>query len=106
MPKRFIATEHAAEKGLANTTPAAGASLVADWVKEIEKVDAPGAKGLHTDLVQLEKELKKDQPDAGHIKKLLTKMGPETVKLAGKCEDPKVGEKVRSLGEMLSHSGG
>ena len=65
----------------------------------------PGVKGLHTDLIQLEKDLRKDQPDAGHIKKLLAKVGPETVKLAGKCEDPKVAEKVRSLGAMLSRSG-
>ena len=105
MPKRFAATEKAAEKGFANTTPAAGAKLVTEWVKELASVDAPGAKDLHGELQQLEKELSKDKPDVSHVKKILAKIGPETTKLADKCDDAAVGEKVRALGEALSHSG-
>ena len=106
MPKRFAPVEHAIEKGLSTTSPSAGASLVSDWAKELEGLQAPGAKALHGELVQLEKELKKDEPDSKAITKLLQKIGPETVKLADKCEDAKLGEKVRSLGEALSHAGG
>ena len=104
MPKRFAATENAAEKGFASITPEAGAKLVADWVKELAGLDAPGAKGLHGELQQLEKELSSDEPDAAHVKRIMAKIGPETTKLAEKCEDAAVAQKVRSLGEALTSS--
>ena len=34
MPKRFAATEAAAEKGLENTSPKSGAKLVGEWAAE------------------------------------------------------------------------
>jgi hypothetical protein len=105
MPKRFAATEGAIEKGLAQTSPKNGAKLVAEWADELEKADLPGSKGLHGDLVRLQQELEKDEPNGERITKILGKLGPATTKLAGKAEDEKVGEKVRSLGEALSASG-
>jgi len=105
MPKRFAATENAIEKGLAETTPKTGAKLVADWATELEKVDLPGAKGLHGDLARLQKELEKDELDGDKVAKILGKLGPATTKLADRCDDEKVAEKVRSLGEALSASG-
>ncbi len=103
MPQRFTATENAIEKGLDKTPPKAGAKLVEEWVKALETVEATGAKGLHTDLAALEKELKKDEPNGAHIQTLMGKIGPATVKISEKCDDPKIAEKVRSLGEALSH---
>lgn len=105
MPKRFAATEAAAEKGLAHTSPKNGAKLVGEWVAELEKTDLPGAKGLHNDLQRLQKELEKDEPNGDRVSKILGKLGPATTKLADKAEDEKVGEKVRSLGEALTASG-
>ncbi len=105
MPKRFAATETAIEKGLANTTPTSGAKLVAAWAEELEKTDLPGAKGLHGDLLRLQKELEKDAPDGDRVTKILGKLGPATTRLADRAEDEKVGEKVRSLGEALSGAG-
>lgn len=105
MPKRFAATEAAAEKGLATITPSAGAKLVGDWVTELEKTDLPGAKGLHGDLLRLQKELEKDEPNGDRVTKILGKLGPATSKLADRADDEKVAEKVRSLGEALSGSG-
>ncbi len=104
MPQRFAATENAIEKGLDKATPKAGAKLVEDWIKELESVEAAGVKGLHGDLVALEKELTKDEPNGDHIQKLLGKIGPSTVKLADKIDDAKVAGKVRSLGEALVSS--
>ncbi len=104
MPQRFAATENAIEKGLDKATPQAGAKLVEEWVKALESVEVTGVKGLHTDLVALEKELTKAEPNGEHIQKLLGKIGPSTVKLADKVDDAKVAEKVRSLGEALSKS--
>ena len=105
MPKRFAATEGAIEKGLANSSPKNGAKLVSDWAVELEKSDLPGSKGLHGDLVRLQKELEKDEPNGDRVTKILGKLGPATLKLADKAEDEEVGEKVRSLGEALSASG-
>lgn len=105
MPKRFAATEGAVEKGLENTSPKAGAKLVHEWAAELDKTDVSGAKGLKGDLEKLAKELEKDEPNSSTITKLLGKLGPATAKLADKCEDEKVGEQVRSLGEALQSSG-
>lgn len=101
MPKRFAAVEHAAEKGFENTTPAAGAKLVGDWTKEVGALDLAGAKGLHGELVHLERELGSNAPDEQRIKALLGKISEATVKLANKCDDEKVAAKVRSLGDAL-----
>ena len=105
MPQRFATTEKAIEKGLSHTSPKSGAKLVQEWSAELEKTDVAGAKGLHGDLDRLAKELDKDEPDADRITKLLGKLGPATVKLADKAEDPKVAEKVRHLGQALVDNG-
>ena len=102
MPKRFAPVEHAAGQGLDKTNPAAGAKLVSDWIGEVEALSLAGAKGLHGDMVQLERELSAGSPNAERIRRLLGKIGPATTKLAGKCEDEKTAEKVRSLGEALT----
>ena len=105
MPKRFAATENAIEKGLEETSPKAGAKLARDWLTELENVDLPGAKGVHGDLERLAKELEADEPDGDKIVRLLGKLGPATQKLADRCEDDKVAEKVRNLGDALATSG-
>ena len=105
MPQRFAQTEKAIEGGLEKTSPKNGAKLVHDWSAELEKVDVPGAKGVHADLDRLAKELEKDEADPAKITKILGKLGPATVKLADKCEDEKVAEKVRHLGQALVDSG-
>ncbi len=105
MPKRFIATENAIEKGLDQASPKQGAKLVHDWSAELEKIDLPGAKGVHGDLDRLTKELEKDEPDTAKVQKILCKLGPATVKLADRCDDEKVAEKVRELGAALNEHG-
>ena len=105
MPKRFAATEGAIEKGLESTSPKAGAKLAHEWAAELEKTDGAGAKGVHGDLGRLAKELEKDEPKSETIQKILGKLGPATLKLADKCEDEKVAEKVRALGEALQGHG-
>lgn len=105
MPKRFTATENAIEKGLENTSPKQGAKLVREWLGEVENLDMPGAKGLRGDLEKLATELEKDEADPKKVERLLGKLGPATVKLADRCEDEKVGEKVRDLGQALIDSG-
>lgn len=105
MPKRFAATEGAIEKGLENTSPKSGAKLAHEWAAALAETDVTGAKGLHGDLEKLAKELEKDEPNQATVTKLLGKLGPATVKLADKCEDEKVAEKVRHLGQALQSSG-
>ena len=105
MPQRFASTEKAIEKGLSHTSPKSGAKLVHEWVAELEKTEFAGAKGLHNDLDRLAKELDKDEPNTDRITKLLGKLGPATVKLADKADDPKIAEKVRHLGQALVEHG-
>ncbi len=105
MPKRFAATEGAIEKGLENTSPKSGAKLAHEWAAALADTTVTGAKGLHADLERLAKELEKDEPNQATVTKLLGKLGPATLKLADKCEDEKVGEKVRHLGQALQSSG-
>jgi hypothetical protein len=60
---------------------------------------------VHGDLERLAKELEADEPDGDKIVRLLGKLGPATQKLADRCEDDKVAEKVRNLGDALATSG-
>ncbi|WP_375427355.1 hypothetical protein [uncultured Sphingomonas sp.] len=105
MPKRFAATEGAIEKGLENATPKSGAKLAHEWAAALEETEVTGAKGVRGDLEKLAKELEKEEPNQASVTKLLGKLGPATVKLADKCEDEKVAEKVRHLGQALQSSG-
>ncbi|MBX9815506.1 MAG: hypothetical protein K2X76_12455 [Sphingomonas sp.] len=105
MAKRFTATENAIEKGLENTSPKQGAKLVREWLSEVENLDLPGAKGLRGDLDKLATELEKDEANPEKVEKLLGKLGPATVKLADRCDDEKVADKVSALGQALIDSG-
>ncbi len=105
MPARFTATNNAIEKGLENATPKAASGLIDGWLTEVEKNEFTGSKGLHGDLEKLKKELDKDEPNGEAIGKLVHKLGAATTKSADKCDNEKVAEQLRSLGEALTKSG-
>lgn len=105
MPARFTATNNAIEKGLENATPKAAIGLIDGWATEVEKTEFTGSKGLHGDLEKLKKELERDEPNGDAISKLVGKLGAATTKSADKCDDEKVAEQLRSLGEALTSSG-
>lgn len=102
---RYAATLNAVEKGLENVTPAAGVTLLDDWIEQLNGVDKPGVKALAGDLDRLKKELGKgDGANADAIHKLLGKLGEATVKAADAADGVNP-DKLRQLGEALQSVG-
>ena len=100
MPQ-FDATIKHIQQGLKGFTVAAAVKNIEGWEATLEKVEAPGVKGIIRDLESLKKHLHADPIDGAAIKKLVVKLGHETVTIAGKA-DSKNAEKIKSLGEALT----
>ena len=100
MPQ-FDATIKHIKEGLKSFTIGAAVKNIEGWEATLEKVDAPGVKGIVRDLESLKKHLHADTIDGAAVQKLIAKLGHETVTLAGKTES-KNAEKVKALGEALT----
>jgi hypothetical protein len=100
MPQ-FDATIKHLKEGVKGFTVSAAVKNIEGWEATLEKVDAPGAKGIVRDLESLKKHLHADPIDGAAVKKLVAKLGHETVTLAGKA-DSKNAEKIKALGESLT----
>ena len=100
MPQ-FDATIKHIKDGVKSFTVSAAVKNIEGWEATLEKVEAPAAKTIIKDLENLKKHLQADKLDGGQIKKLVLKLGKETVTIAGKSEG-KNAEKIKSLGEALT----
>jgi hypothetical protein len=100
MPQ-FDATIKHLKEGVKGFTVSAAVKNIEGWEATLANVDAPGAKGIVRDLESLKKHLHADPIDGAAVKKLVAKLGHETVTLAGKA-DSKNAEKVKALGESLT----
>lgn len=100
MPQ-FEATIKHLKEGVKGFTVAAAVKNIEGWEATLEKIEAPGAKGIIRDLESLKKHLHADKIDGEAIKKLVAKLGKETVTIAGKA-DSKNAEKIKHLGEALN----
>ena len=100
MPQ-FDATIKHIQQGLKGFTVAAAVKNIEGWEATLEKVEAPGVKGIIRDLESLKKHLHADPIDGATIRKLVVKLGHETVTIAGKSHS-KNAEKIKSLGEALT----
>ena len=103
MPQ-FDATIKHIKDGVKGFTVSAAVKNIEGWEATLEKVEAPGVKGIIRDLESLKKHLQSDKINGDQIKKLVVKLGHETVTLAGKS-DSKNAEKIKMLGETLTHAG-
>jgi hypothetical protein len=103
MAVKFAGTMNAVNRGLEQTKPDKGATMVEDWEAALADLDMPGSKGILRDLGSLRKQLEKDQPDADRVHALLHRLGVATVKIADKAD--KGGDKVKALGEALTEAG-
>ncbi len=101
MPQ-FDATIKHLKDGVKGFTVAAAVKNIEGWEATLEKVDAPGVKTILHDLESLKKHLHADPVNGEQIKKLVLKLGKETVTIAGKS-DSKNAEKIKALGEALEH---
>ena len=100
MPQ-FDATIKHLKEGVKGFTVSAAVKNIEGWEATLEKVEAPGTKGIIRDLESLKKHLQADKIDGGAVHKLIAKLGKETVTIAGKA-DSKNAEKVKALGEALN----
>ncbi len=102
MPQ-FDATIKHIKDGVKGFTVSAAVKNIEGWEATLEKLDAPGVKGIVRDLESLKKHLHAKELDGDAIRKLVAKLGKETVAISGKAEG-KNAEKAKLLGETLSHA--
>ena len=102
MPQ-FDSTIKHIKDGVKGFTITAAVKNIEGWEATLEKVEAPGVKTIIKDLESLKKHLHAKEIDGEAVKKLIAKLGKETVTIAGKS-DGKNAEKIKSLGEALSES--
>ena len=102
MPQ-FDATIKHIKEGVKSFTVSAAVKNIEGWEATLEKVEAPGTKGILRDLESLKKHLHAKEIDGAAVHKLVAKLGKETVTLAGKA-DTKNAPRAKALGEALTHA--
>lgn len=103
MAVRFTATLNAFNRGIEETRPKQGVSMIEDWEAALSETDVPGTKGIARDLASLRRQLEASEPDRERIEALLHRLGTAVTKIADKAD--KQGDKLKQLGEALSQSG-
>ena len=102
MPQ-FDATIKHLKEGIKGFTISAAVKNIEGWEATLEKSEVSGAKTIHGNLERLKKLLQADEIDGAKVKELMHKLGEETVRLAGKA-DEKHADKIKALGEALTHA--
>ncbi len=100
MPQ-FDATIKHIQDGVKGFTVAAATKNIEGWEATLEKLEAPGVKTIIKDLESLKKQLHAKEINGESIRKLVLKLGKETVTIAGKIEG-KTADKIKALGEALT----
>ena len=98
---RFNTTLEAIKGGVQNFTVEKATSNIEGWEDYLSKHDHEGVKKVVQDLGKLKKLLNSGKIDGEEVKKLLSKMGKETVAVAGDEQNANAGH-IRELGEALS----
>ena len=102
MPQ-FAATIKHITEGVKSMTASAAVKNIEGWEAKLQELDTPGAKTIVKDLEKLKQHLQADQLDGEAIRKLVTKLGKETVAFAKHAEGDKA-SKIQALGEALTHA--
>ncbi len=102
MPQ-FAATIKHIQDGLKGFTVSAAVKNIEGWEATLEKVENPAAKTIVKDLENLKKHLQADTINGEQIKKIVLKLGKETVAISGKS-DSKNADKIKALGEALTEA--
>ncbi len=102
MPQ-FDATIKHIKEGVKGFTVSAAVKNIEGWEATLQKVEAPGVKGIVRDLESLKKHLHAKELDGDAIRKLMVKLGKETVTIGGKSDSGNAA-KVRALGEALTEA--
>ena len=102
MPQ-FDATIKHLKEGVKSITVSAAVKNIEGWESTLEKVEELGAKTIVKDLETLKKHLHAKELDGEAIRKLVIKLGKETVAISKKTEG-KNATKIQALGEALTHA--
>ena len=102
MPQ-FDSTIKHIKDGVKGFTISAAIKNIEGWEATLEKLEVSGVKTIIKDLENRKKHLHAKEIDGAAIKKLIAKLGKETVTIAGRSEG-KNAEKIKSLGEALTES--
>ena len=102
MPQ-FDATIKHIKDGVKGFTITAATKNIEGWEATLEKIEVSGVKTIVKDLESLKKLLHAEEIDGAAVKKLMTKLGKETVTIAGRAEG-KNAEKIKHLGEALTEA--
>ena len=81
MPADLQATIDAANGGLSNVPPAAGAQLIAQWEQDVAGLDSPDGADLKRDLASLRQELESGSPDLEKASQLVRSLGAKTTSI-------------------------
>ena len=103
MPQ-FDATIKHIKEGVKGFTVAAATKNIEGWEATLEKIEAPGVKTIIKDLESLKKALHAKEINGETVRKLVVKLGKETVTIASKGKS-KNAEKIKALGEALTSAG-
>ena len=98
---RFQTTLDAIKGGVQNFTTEKAISNIEGWEEYLSKHNHEGVRTVVQDLGKLKKLLQADQIDGSAIKSLVSKLGKDTVAVAGKDETANA-DHIRKLGEALS----
>ncbi len=102
MPQ-FDATIKHLKEGVKSMTVSAAIKNIEGWEATLEKVEEPAAKTIVKDLENLKKYLHAKDLDGEAIRKLVIKLGKETVAI-GKKTESKNASKIQALGNALGHA--
>jgi hypothetical protein len=102
MPQ-FDATIKHIKEGVKSMTVSAAVKNIEGWEATLEKVDDSGAKTIVKDLENLKKHLHAKELNGEAIRKLVIKLGKETVAISKKTES-KNAAKIQALGEALTNA--
>ncbi len=99
MPQ-FDATIKHLKEGVKSMTVSAAVKNIEGWEATLETVEEPAAKTIVKDLQNLKKHLHAKALDGEAIRKLVIKLGRETVGI-GKKTESRNASKIQALGEAL-----
>ncbi len=102
---RFETTLSAIKGGVKSFTIDKATTNIEGWEDYLSKHDHDGVKKVVGDLGKLKKLLHAKEVDPAAIKTLLTKLGKDTVAVAGDDHSAN-GKHIRDLGEALSQAAG
>ena len=100
---RFKTTLDAIKGGVQNFSVEKGISNIEGWEEYLSKHDNPGVQKVVQDLGKLKKMLSAEKVSGEEVKKLVSKLGKDTVAVAGEDQSSNATH-IKELGEALSNA--